>query len=173
VRHDPASPRREQLELIYSDEALVTRFIDGMPASSTSAPSLVARMLEFLGLGEGTKVLEIGAGTGYNAALMAEIAGDQDLIITVDVLDDVAEQTRRLLAGAGYPRIRVLARDGFDGAKEEAPFDRIVATVGCSDISPHWTGQLAEDGAMLVPLEHPGDIPCSCSEKTAPGSAAG
>lgn len=112
MRHDPASPRREQLELIYSDEALVTWFIDGMPASSTSTPSLVARMLEFLGLGEGTKVLEIGAGTGYNAALMAEITGDQDLTITVDVLDDVAEQTRRLLAGAGL-RGRVALWTGF------------------------------------------------------------
>ncbi len=169
VRHDPASPRREQLELIYCDEALVTRFIDGMPASSASAPSLVARMLEFLGLGEGTKVLEIGAGTGYNAALMAEITGDQDLIVTVEVLDDVAEQTRRLLAGAGYPRIRVLARDGFDGAREEAPFDRIVATVGCSDISPHWTGQLAEDGVMLVPLEHSGGHPLFLLRKDGAG----
>jgi protein-L-isoaspartate O-methyltransferase len=55
VHHDPASPRREHLKLIYSDDALATRFIDGMPASSTSAPSLVARMLELLGLDQGMK----------------------------------------------------------------------------------------------------------------------
>ena len=100
------------------------------------------------------KVLEVGAGTGYNAALMAEIVGDQRLVVTVDVLEDVVDQTRRLLAGAGYPQIQVLLRDGFEGVPEHAPFDRIVATVGCSDLSPHWAGQLAADGAMLVPLEH-------------------
>ena len=169
VGHDPVSPRREHLELIYSDDALVTRFTSGMPASSTSVPSLVARMLELLGLGEGMKVLEIGAGTGYNAALMAEVAGDQELIVTVDVLDDVVEQTRRLLADAGYPRIGVLARDGFDGAPEEAPFDRIVATVGCSDLSPAWAGQLADGGAMLVPLEHSGGHPLLLLRKESAG----
>ncbi|HJZ25430.1 MAG TPA: hypothetical protein VJ370_04060, partial [Streptosporangiaceae bacterium] len=69
------------------------------------------------------------------------------------VLEDVVAQTRRLLACAGYPDIQVLLRDGFEGVAEQAPFDRIVATVGCSDLSPHWAEQLAGDGAMLVPLE--------------------
>jgi protein-L-isoaspartate(D-aspartate) O-methyltransferase len=152
VEHDPGRPRRDHLALIYADTALATRHIGGMPASSTSQASLVARMLELLDLSEGMKILEVGAGTGYNAALLAEIVGDQRLVVTVDVLEDVVDQTRRLLAGAGYPRIRVLLRDGFEGAAEQAPFDRIVATVGCSDLSPHWAEQLADDGTMLVPL---------------------
>jgi len=154
VHHDPGHPRRDHLELIYADTALATRHIGGLPASSTSQASLVARMLELLDLGEGMKVLEVGAGTGYNAALTAEIVGDQRLVVTVDVLQDVVNQTTRLLAGAGYPRIRVLLRDGFAGVPAEAPFDRIVATVGCSDLSPQWAHQLADGGAMLVPLEH-------------------
>ncbi len=153
LEHDPGHPRRDHLALIYADTVLATRHIDGL-ASSTSQASLVARMLELLDLGEGMKILEVGAGTGYNAALLAEIVGDQRLVVTVDVLEDVVDQTRRLLAGAGYPRIQVLLRDGFEGAAEHAPFDRIVATVGCSDLSPHWAGQLADHGAMLVPLEH-------------------
>ncbi len=134
VHHDPAHPLAEHLELIYSNTALGTRFVDGMPASSTSQPSLVAEMLELLELAPGTKVLEIGAGTGYNAALMAEIVGDQRMVVTVDILGDVVEQTRWLLARAGYPGIAVLLRDGIDGAPERASFDRIVATVGCSDL---------------------------------------
>jgi protein-L-isoaspartate(D-aspartate) O-methyltransferase len=154
VEHDPGRPRRDHLALIYADTALATRHIGGRPASSTSQPALVARMLELLDLGEGMKVLEVGAGTGYNAALLAEIVGDQRLVVTVDVLDDVVHQTRRLLASAGYPQIQVLLRDGFEGVPERAPFDRIVATVGCSDLSPYWAGQLAGHGAMLVPLEH-------------------
>jgi protein-L-isoaspartate(D-aspartate) O-methyltransferase len=152
VEHHPGQPRRDHLALVYADNALVTWRIDGQPASSTSQASLVARMLELLDLSEGLKILEVGAGTGYNAALLAEIVGDQRLVVTVDVLEDVVDQTRRLLADAGYPQIQVLLRDGFEGVPEQAPFDRIVATVGCSDLSPRWAGQLAEDGAMLVPL---------------------
>jgi SAM-dependent methyltransferase len=106
----------------------IDRYVDGLKAAG--AASLVATMLELLGLAEGMTVLEIGAGTGYNAALMAEIVGGQHLVVTVGVRDDVVAQTRRLLAGAGYPGIRVLLRDGFEGVPERAPFDRIVATVG-------------------------------------------
>ena len=112
IRHHPDQPLPEHLERIYADTALGTRFVGGMPASSTSQPSLVAEMLERLELTPCMKVLEVGAGTGYNAALMAEIVGDQRLVVTVDVLDDVVAQTRRLLARAGYPGIAVLLRDG-------------------------------------------------------------
>jgi protein-L-isoaspartate(D-aspartate) O-methyltransferase len=129
VHHDPARPRPEDLELIYSDAALGTRLVEQfgarLPASSTSQPSLVADMLELLDLTHGLKVLEVGAGTGYNAALLAELVSDQRLVITVDVAEDVVAQTRRLLAGAGYPGITVLCRDGFEGVPEQAPFDRL------------------------------------------------
>jgi protein-L-isoaspartate(D-aspartate) O-methyltransferase len=165
IEHDPGHPRRDDLALIYADSALATRHIDGMPASSTSQASLMAKMLDLLELGEGLKILEVGAGTGYNAALLAEILGDQRLVVTVDVLQDVVDQTRRLLAGAGYPRIQVLLRDGFEGVPEQAPFDRIVATVGCSDLSPHWAEQLADDGVMLVPLAHASGHPLVLARK--------
>jgi protein-L-isoaspartate(D-aspartate) O-methyltransferase len=154
VRHDPEHPAPENLEVIYADTALATRHVGGMPASSSSAPSLMAEMLELLDLRQGMKVLEIGAGTGYNAALMAEIVGDQRLIVTVDNQRDVVEQTRRLLGKSGYGGIRIMARDGFAGAAEDGPFDRIVATVGCSDLSPRWAEQLADGGVMLIPLQH-------------------
>jgi protein-L-isoaspartate(D-aspartate) O-methyltransferase len=163
VHHDPVRPRPEDLELIYSDTALGTRLVERfgarLPASSTSQPSLVASMLELLNLTHSLKVLEVGAGTGYNAALLAELVGEQGLVTSVDVAEDVVAQTRRLLAGAGYPGITVLCRDGFDGVAERAPFDRIVATVGCADVSPHWAAQLAEDGRLLVPLRHAGGHP--------------
>jgi protein-L-isoaspartate(D-aspartate) O-methyltransferase len=163
VDHDPAHPRPEDLQLIYSDTALGTRLVERfgarLPASSTSQPSLVADMLELLEVASGHRVLEIGAGTGYNGALLAELVGDQRLVTTVDVAEDVVAQTRRLLADAGYPGITVLCHDGFDGVPEQAPFDRIVATVGCADLSPHWAAQLAEDGRLLVPLRHAGGHP--------------
>jgi protein-L-isoaspartate(D-aspartate) O-methyltransferase len=159
IRHDPRRPAAEHLAIIYADNALATRQAGGFPSSSTSQPSLMANMLEFLRLAAGMKILEIGAGTGYNAALMAELTGNQRLVVTLDVQEDVVEQTRRLLAAAGYPEIRVLAGDGADGAPDDAPFDRVVATVGCSDLSPAWAGQLREGGRMLIPLAHAGGHP--------------
>lgn len=147
----------EVLDIVYSDEALITRLdSDGRPSSSTSQPSLVAVMLEVLDLGPGMRVLEIGAGTGYNAALIAEIINDPSLVTTVDIQCDVVADARRHLAAIGYGGIRVLCRDGSKGAPEHAPFDRVVATVGCPDISWHWVDQLAPDGLMLVPLQHGG-----------------
>jgi protein-L-isoaspartate(D-aspartate) O-methyltransferase len=85
LEHDPGHPRRDHLALIYADTVLAARHIDGLPASSTSQASLVAKMLELLDLGEGMKILEVGAGTGYNAALLAEIVGDQRLVVSVGV----------------------------------------------------------------------------------------
>jgi protein-L-isoaspartate(D-aspartate) O-methyltransferase len=96
---------------------------------------------------------------------MAEIVGDQRLVITVDIQQDVVEQTRRLLGNAGYAGIRVLTRDGFQGVPEEGPFDRIVATVGCSDLSPRWAEQLADGGTMLIPLQHAEGHPLAAVRK--------
>lgn len=151
---DPDHPSPEALERIYSGRAITTRIRHGLPCSSTSMPALVASMLELLELRPGMKVLEIGSGTGYNAALIAEIVGEHGLVVTVDIEDDVVSQTARLLTNAGYQQVRVLAVDGFFGVPGESPYDRIVATVGCPDISPHWLEQLSPDGQMLIPLRH-------------------
>jgi len=154
---DPKHPSLEALKRIYADEALVTRLDgEGRPSSSTSQPSLVASMLEELALEPGMRVLEIGAGTGYNAALMAELIEDPKLVTTIDIQEDVVRQTRRLLERAGYGEIRVLCRDGAQGAPEDAPYERIIATVGCPDISWRWVEQLSADGRMLIPLQHGG-----------------
>ena len=154
---DQASPDEAVLDMVYSDQALITRVDEeGRPTSSTSQPALVAAMLELLEARPGTRVLEIGAGTGYNAALLAELVEDPRLVTTVDIQSDVVEQTRRLLADSGYGDVRVLCRDGVDGVPEHAPFDRVVATVGCPDISWRWVEQLAPGGMMLIPLQHGG-----------------
>ena len=118
VEHDPAHPRPEHLEKIYSGTALITRLAGKLGTSSSSQPGLMADMLQLLELRPGMRVLEIGAGTGYNAALLAEIVGDPSLVTTVDIQADVVEQARRSLARAGYAGVTVLPRDGFEGAPE-------------------------------------------------------
>jgi len=132
---DPLSPGPEILKIIYSDKPLVIRLEDGKPTSSTSQPALVAEMLELLELEKGMNVLEIGAGTGYNAALMGEIVGEAGHVTTIDIQEDVIERTGRLLKAAGYGEIEVVAQDGAYGYPPNQPYDRIVATVGCPDIS--------------------------------------
>lgn len=160
IVNDPNNPDPKHLDLIYSHRALVTRLgANGLPSSSTSMPALVANMLELLRVQSGQKVLEIGAGTGYNAALIAEIVGDPSLVVSVDIQEDVVEQTKKLLQEAGYGEIKVLALDGFFGVPEESPFDRVVATVGLFDVSPHWANQLATGGEMLLPLYQGGACP--------------
>jgi protein-L-isoaspartate(D-aspartate) O-methyltransferase len=153
----PDIARRAGLESIYADEAIITRrSSQGKPISSSSAPSMMAIMLEQLDLRPGLRVLEIGAGTGYNAALLAELVGDPRAIVTIDIEPDVVEQARRNLASAGYPEVAVLCGDGANGAPDYAPFDRIELTVAADDIAPAWINQLAPGGRLVLPLEmHP------------------
>jgi len=149
-----ASPSIDALRTICSDTPLVTRLSGGLPSSSTSQPALVAQMLERLELAPGQGVSEIGAGTGYNAALMQETVGEAGRVTTIDIQEDVVAQTRRLLEAAGYGQIEVIAEGGALGHLENGPYDRIIATVTCPDISPSWANQLAEGGFMLIPLQH-------------------
>ena len=158
-------------ELAYAEKALITRLgPHGLPTSSSSQPALVAFMLEQLQLRPGMRVLEIGAGTGYNAALISEIVGDQGLVTSIDYQPDVVEQTRRLLAAAGYGGLDIRAGDGYEGAVDRAPFDRIVATVGVTDVAPAWLAQLEPDGHLLLPLRHDGANPLIDFVRDGPGA---
>ena len=154
VEFDREDPDEESLAKIYSDCSLVTRVNGYLPTASSSQPSLVSRMLELLGIAPGMRVLEIGTGTGYNAALLAEVIGDPAAVYTIEFQQDVANKARDVLAQEGYGGVHVLTADAVLGFPEGAPFARIEATVGCSDLSPHWLDQLAPNGLMIIPLQH-------------------
>jgi protein-L-isoaspartate(D-aspartate) O-methyltransferase len=142
----------EPLERAYADEALVTRVEDGLPASSSSQPSMMAVMLEQLAPAPGQRVLEIGAGTGYNAAVLAELVGPAGAVTTLDITPEVAAAARAHLVASGAPRVEVRVADGADGAPDRAPFDRIIATAACWEIPPAWPAQLADGGILVLPL---------------------
>jgi len=151
---NPEEPDPESLQKIYSDTGLLIR-VSPFPSSS-SQPALTALKLKLLDLKKGMKVLEIGTGSGYGTALIAEMVGAQELVTSSDWQPDLVKERQKVLAEAGYGGIRLLARDGFYGCKEYAPYDRIEVDIGCPDISPHWVEQLAPNGFMLVPLRHGG-----------------
>lgn len=148
--HLPAA----SVEKAYADEAVNIKTIGtgGPIVSCASMPTVVAMMLDQLDVRSGDNILEIGAGTGYNAALLAYLTGNEGLVTTVDVDTDVTEHARRALRATGYDQVRVVDRDGALGSPEGAPFDRIIVTVGAWDLPSAWLDQLAEHGRLVVPL---------------------
>jgi protein-L-isoaspartate(D-aspartate) O-methyltransferase len=132
----------------YDDKVLITkRDGAGVAISSASQPAVVALMLEQLRVEPGHSVLEIGAGTGYNAALLGRLA---DRVITIEIDDDIAAAARERLAGVANVEVRT--GDGWAGAPDHAPYDRIELTIGTSDISRAWRDQLADGGLFVLPL---------------------
>jgi protein-L-isoaspartate(D-aspartate) O-methyltransferase len=140
------------IERAYANEAVVThRDAAGVAVSSASAPGVVASMLEDLDVRSGQRVLEIGAGTGYNAALLAHLVGPAGVVTTVEI-DDVVAETARERLDAGYRQVSVICGDGEFGYRDHAPYDRITVTAGAWDVPPAWSDQLAPGGRLLVPL---------------------
>src|SRR3984885_8820433 len=123
----------------YQDEAFVIKTgADGMPLSSSSQPAIMAIMLEQLGIAPGQRVLEIGTGTGYNAALMSYLVGPHGSVVSVDIDADLVEKARASLVAAGYPGVLLRCGDGGFGAPDYAPYDRIIVTAGAWDLAPQW-----------------------------------
>jgi protein-L-isoaspartate(D-aspartate) O-methyltransferase len=148
-------------EWAYADDAIVTkRDESGRPVSSSSQPAMMAIMLDQLGLAPGQRVLEIGAGTGYNAALIRHIVGGSGQVTSLDIDEDLVEKARAHLASAGYPDVTVLCADGAEGCPAYAPYDRIIATVGVSDLAPAWLDQAAPAARIVVPLDVRGTQVC-------------
>ncbi|WP_328937432.1 methyltransferase, FxLD system [Streptomyces tauricus] len=125
---------------------------DALPLSCASQPDVVHFMLVQLAVREGDNIFEIGAGTGYNAALLKHLTGKSGQVTTCDIDPDVTAYTRRMLDTNGYEDVRVVTRDGALGASRFSPYDRMIATVGMWDLPDAWWDQLAVGGRLVVPL---------------------
>ncbi|MBN1461027.1 MAG: protein-L-isoaspartate(D-aspartate) O-methyltransferase [Armatimonadetes bacterium] len=114
-----------------------------------SQPYMVAIMTEALRVEGDEKVLEIGAGSGYQAAILAELARE---VYSIERFITLAERARNKLAELGYDNVTVVVGDGSKGYPEHAPYDRIIVTAASPKLANPWTEQLAEGGVLLAPV---------------------
>jgi protein-L-isoaspartate(D-aspartate) O-methyltransferase len=148
------------LDAVYADDAVVTRDEGGVPTSSSSQPSLMARMLEQLDVRAGDRVLEVGTGTGYNAALLAALGA---AVTTVELQPEVAAAAAGHLRSAGFEAVEadrdrevapgsVLVVTGNGAAPPGGPYDRVIVTAGCWSLPAALVDALADGGVLVAPL---------------------
>ncbi|HOT23895.1 MAG TPA: protein-L-isoaspartate(D-aspartate) O-methyltransferase [Thermoleophilia bacterium] len=128
----------------YDDTPLPIGF-----GQTISQPFMVARMTELLHVNVRSRVLDIGAGSGYQSAVLAELAGD---VFAVERIPALAEQARERLTKLGYRNVQVLAGDGTAGWPEHAPYDGIMVAAAAAEVPPALIDQLAEGGRLVIPL---------------------
>lgn len=150
VKLDPLHTQGECLDKIYSADTSI--ILNTNPLSGSSAPSVMAGMLDALELAEGMKVLEIGTGSGYNAALLAHIVGEDNLVYTIENQSDVAKEAKANLKRASFQEVEVICADGGYGHAPSAPYHRILATASIYDVPTSWREQLIEGGILVAPV---------------------
>ncbi|MGH3438203.1 MAG: methyltransferase domain-containing protein [Sciscionella sp.] len=148
------------MEGAYANSSVCTQVDDGHPAgahgcgfevtSSASMPGVVAQMLTALQVAPGMRVLEIGTGTGYNAALLAHQLGAAH-VVSVEIDPAVAEHARHALAATGYRAVSVITGDGAEGYPPGAPYDRVIATAAAAEVPHAWIAQTRPGGRVLTP----------------------
>ena len=114
-----------------------------------SQPYIVALMTAELGLTGGEKVLEIGAGSGYQAAILSRLARE---VISVERIPALAREAQELLDALGYDNVRIVVGDGTEGWPDQAPYDAIIVTAAAPEVPEPLKGQLADGGRLLVPV---------------------
>jgi protein-L-isoaspartate(D-aspartate) O-methyltransferase len=129
--------------LAYADGALPIGF-----GQTISQPFIVATICSLLDLSSGARVLDVGAGSGYQAAVLAELA---DEVVTIERVPELAEQARTALRQAGYDNVEVRVGDGSLGVPERAPFEGIAVAAAAPTVPPALYDQLAEGGRLVVP----------------------
>jgi protein-L-isoaspartate(D-aspartate) O-methyltransferase len=139
------------LDEAYADRALPIKMHDDTIVSSISQPGMIAQMLELLAPEAGDRVLEIGTGSGYNAALLAEIVGPSGSVTTIELDRELAEHARATIEQLGYSNVKILVDDGTRPCESDE-YDRLVVTARTDDIAAAWWEALREGTRMVVPL---------------------
>ena len=144
-----AVPRERFVEDRFVRDAYADRALPIACGQTISQPFMVAYMTEQLGVWPDNRVLEVGTGSGYQAAVLAQLARE---VVTVERYRTLADAARARLAALGCDNVDVIVGDGFAGLPERAPFDRIIVTAAAEEVPKALTDQLADGGVMLLPL---------------------
>ena len=142
-------PRERFVELEFTDSAYADQALPIACGQTISQPYVVAYMTEQLRLRPHHRVLEIGTGSGYQAAVLSRLARE---VVSIERYRTLAEHARERLRSVGASNVEVLVGDGMEGAPDKAPFDRIVVTAAAETVPQALVDQLADDGIMLLPL---------------------
>jgi protein-L-isoaspartate(D-aspartate) O-methyltransferase len=142
-------PRHEFVEERYRGQAYEDHPLPIDAGQTISQPFIVALMLELLQLDSSSKVLEIGTGSGYQAAVLSKLAAH---VYTVERHPELARQAADTLSGLGLSNVSVVTSDGSKGLAENAPFDAIVVSAAAAQIPPALFEQLREGGRMIIPV---------------------
>lgn len=145
-------PRHKFVPEYERKEAYIDAPLEIGYGQTISAPHMVAIMCELLELSEGHKVLEIGSGSGYNAAVMAELVGKSGHVYSVERIEPLVHFARENLRETGYNNVTVLLEDGSMGYSKYAPYDRITVTCAAPRIPEPLLDQLKPGGTMVIPI---------------------
>ena len=137
--------------IVYSDSVIVT-YDDGKTYSTSSQPSLMASFMDWAGIKRGSRVLEIGGGTGYNASVMGKLVGEEGYVVSIEYEEKVCEIGKRNIENLGYKNVLIVCGDGYYGFSDKAPYDAILCTVGIDEIPRSWFKQLVNGGRIVAPL---------------------
>jgi protein-L-isoaspartate(D-aspartate) O-methyltransferase len=148
-------PRHEFVLEQYIDRAYIDQPLPINHGQTISQPYIVALMSELLEIEVGEKVLEIGTGSGYQAAVLGEMGAE---VYTVEIIPELAQEARQRLDLLGYTQINSLTADGYFGWKEHAPFDAIIVTAAPDHLPQPLANQLAEGGRLVIPIGPVGDF---------------
>jgi len=139
--------RKSDIAHAYDDYPLPIGY-----GQTISAPHIVAIMCTLLDVEKGMKILEIGGGSGYHAAVLAELTGPDGMVYSIERIPELAEFARDNLRNAGYPNAAVMTGDGTLGLPEYAPYDRILVACAAPAIPPPLIDQLKRGGKMAIPI---------------------
>ena len=142
-------PRHQFVPLEYLDEAYADHPLPIGYGQTISQPYIVGLMTEALNPKAGQRVLEIGTGSGYQAAVLAELGLD---VYTVEIIPELAERAEQTLHNTGYDQVHVRQADGYFGWEEHAPYDAIIVTAAPDHLPQPLVGQLVEGGRLVIPI---------------------
>ena len=148
-------PRHRFMDEAYGGQAYANRPLPIGHGQTISQPYIVALMTELLEAKPGDSVLEIGTGSGYQAAVLAELVGH---VYTIEIVEPVGKTADATLSALGYANVSTRIGDGYHGWPERAPFDAIIVTAAAEQVPPALVGQLKPGGRMVIPVGGHGGV---------------